>query len=130
MRSDGDDRRQVIVSGAELLERLADEIVRSDRYGHPFTILTLRPPEHVRQLSAPSLDVVANGLTRGCDVVCILDSEPMVLVLLPETDVPGAAVLLERLREAFGDTESGWDYEILAYPQNKAQLRLLIKDAA
>ncbi len=130
MISDDSDSRQVIVSGAELLERLADEIVRSDRYGHPFTILMLRPPEHVRKLSAPSLDVVANGLTRGCDVVCIVDGESMVLVLLPETDVPGAAVLLERLRAAFGDTESGWDYEILAYPQNKAQLRRLMKDAA
>ena len=54
----------------------------------------------------------------------------MVLVLLPETDVPGAAALLERLRDAFGDTESGWDYEILAYPQNKAQLKRLMKDAA
>ena len=130
MRSDADDRQQVIVSGAELLERLADEIVRSDRYGHPFTILTLRPPEHVRQLSAPSLDVVANGLTRGCDVVCILDGESMVLVLLPETDVSGAAALLERLRAAFGDTESGWDYDLLAYPQNKAQLKRLMEDAA
>ncbi|MCH8949006.1 MAG: hypothetical protein IIB87_01350 [Chloroflexi bacterium] len=130
MRSDDSDGRQVIVSGAELLERLADEIVRSDRYGHPFTILTLRPPEDVRKLSAPSLDVVANGLTRGCDVVCTVEGESMVLVLLPETDVPGAAALLERLRAAFGDTESGWDYEILAYPQNKAQLKRLIKDAA
>ena len=130
MGSDDSDGRQVIVSGAELSERLADEIVRSDRYGHPFTILTLRPPEDVRQLGAPSMDVVANGLTRGCDVVCILDGEPMVLVLLPETDVLGAAVLLERLRAALGDTESGWDYEILAYPQNKAQLKRLFKDAA
>ena len=130
MRSDDSDSRQVIVSGAELLERLADEIVRSDRYGHPFTILTLRPPEHVRKFSGPSLDVVASGLTRGCDVVCVLDGEPIVLVLLPETDVPGAAVLLERLRTAFGDTESGWDYEILAYPQNKTQLQRLIEVAA
>ena len=130
MRSDDSNSRQVIVSGAELLERLADEMVRSDRYGHPFTILTLRPPEHVRKLSAQSLDVVANGLTRGCDVVCILDGESMALVLLPETDVPGAAALLERLRDAFGDAESGWDYELLAYPQNKAQLKRLVKDAA
>jgi len=130
MRFDDSDSRQVIVSGAELLERLADEIVRSDRYGHPFTILTLRPPEHVRKLGVPSLDVVASGLTRGCDVVCVVDGEPMALVLLPETDVPGAAVLLERLRAAFGDTESGLDYEILAYPQNKAQMKRLIADAA
>ena len=130
MRSDSVDRRQLIVSGGELLERLADEIVRSDRYGHPFTILTLRPPAHVRKLSALSLDVVAKGLTRGCDVVCMLDGDPIVLVLLPETDVPGAAALLDRLRTAFGDTESGWDYEILAYPQNKAQLKRLLKDAA
>ena len=130
MRSDDSDSRQVIVSGAELLERLADEIVRSDRYGHPFTILTLRPPEHARKFSAASLDVVASGLTRGCDVVCILDGDSIVLVLLPETDVPGAAALLERLRTAFGDTESGWDYEILAYPQNKTQLQRLIEVAA
>lgn len=130
MRSDNNDGRQVIVSGAELLERLADEMVRSDRYGHPFTMVTLRPTEHMRKLSTPSLDIVANGLTRGCDVVCTVDGESMVLVLLPETDVPGAAVLLERLRAAFGDTESGWDYEILAYPQNKAQLKRLINIAA
>ena len=83
----------LIVGGDEFMARLADEIVRSDRYEHPFAILTLQPPagaQDFADLTTHWLESSASGLTRGCDVVAVLDDGPMLIIMLPETDVSGA----------------------------------------
>jgi len=123
----------LVVGGDEFMTRLADEIVRSDRYEHPFTILTLRPPAWANDfgdLSSRWLESSASGLTRGCDVVAVLDYGPMLIILLPETDVSGAGSVLERLRSAIDDTEQEWEFGLLEYPQNKAKLQELMERAA
>lgn len=123
----------LLVSGEEFLSRMADEIVRSDRYEHPFTILTLRPPDSsktARALKTEWLESSASGLTRGCDVIAILEHEPMLVILLPETDVSGAGNLLERLRSVVDNSGQEWQYGLFEYPQNKRQLRDLMKEAA
>ncbi|MCH7698557.1 MAG: hypothetical protein IH865_06445 [Chloroflexi bacterium] len=123
----------LLVSAEEFLSRLADEIERSDRYEHPFTILTLRPPDSSRaaaNLKAEWLESSASGLTRGCDVIATLEHEPILVILLPETDVSGAASLLERLRLAMDDLDQDWNYGLFEYPQNERQLREFMKEAA
>ena len=123
----------LIVGGDEFMARLADEIVRSDRYEHPFAILTLQPPSGARDfgdLTGRWLDSPASGLTRGCDVVAVLDDGPMLIIMLPETDVSGAGSVLERLRSAVADAEQEWEFGLFEYPQNKAQLQELIEKAA
>ena len=52
------------------MARLADEVVRSDRYEHPFAIITLQPPARARgfcDLTSHWLESSASGLT---DRVC------------------------------------------------------------
>ncbi len=123
----------LLVSAEEFLSRLAEEIVRSDRYEHPFTILTLKPPDSsmaAANLEAEWLESSASGLTRGCDVIATLEREAMLVILLPETDVAGGASLLERLRSAKDDLGQDWQYGLFEYPQNKRQLQDLMKEAA
>lgn len=123
----------LLVSAEEFLSRLMDEIERSDRYEHPFTILTLRPPDSSKpatNLETEWLESPASGLTRGCDVIATLEHESMLVILLPETDVSGAASLLERLRSAMDDVDQDWNYGLFEYPQNKRQLQEFMKEAA
>jgi hypothetical protein len=54
----------------------------------------------------------------------------MLAILLPETDVSGGGSLLERLRSVEDDAHQDWLYGLFEYPQNKRQLRDLMKEAA
>lgn len=124
----------LVVGGHEFMERLADEIVRSDRYEHPFAILTLQPPagaQDFADLTTHWLESSASGLTRGCDVVAVLDHGPILIIMLPETDVSGAGAVLERLRTAIAaEAEQEWSFGLFEYPQNKTQVQELMEKAA
>jgi len=127
------DQEPIVLSGDEFLRRLGDEISRSDRYEHPFTVLTLRPPEWANDLGELSprwLESEAAGLTRGCDVVTVLNEGPLLIVMLPETDVSGGALVLDRIREAIDDGNHEWQYGLLQYPDNRSQLMDLMQEAA
>jgi hypothetical protein len=124
----------LIVGADEFMVRLSDEIIRSDRYEHPFTILTLEPPEGAPDfgdLTSRWLDSSASGLTRGCDVVALLDGGPTLIILLPETDVSGAGSVLGRLRSVIAaEAEQEWTFGLFEYPQNKEKLQQLMERAA
>lgn len=123
----------LIVGEAEFMTRLADEIVRSERYEHPFAILTLQPPaglENFGDLTSRWLESPASGLTRGCDVLAMLDDGPTLIIMLPETDVSGAGSVLERLQAAISETEQEWEFGLFEYPENKEKLQDLLEKAA
>ncbi len=124
----------LVIEADDFMARLADEIARSDRYEHPFTILTLQPPSRVPDfgdLTSHWLDSPASGLTRGCDVVAVLDHGPILIIMLPETDVSGAGAVLERLRTAIAaEAEQAWSFGLFEYPQNKTQVQELMEKAA
>ena len=120
----------LVIEADDFMVRLADEIARSDRYEHPFTILTLQPPQGVPDfgdLTSHWLESSASGLTRGCDVVAVLDHGPILIIMLPETDVSGAGSVLERLRTAIAvEAEQDWSFGLFEYPQNKTQVQGLM----
>ncbi len=124
----------LVIAADDFMTRLADEIVRSDRYEHPFTILTLQPPQGVPDfgdLTSHWLESSASGLTRGCDVVAVLDHGPILIIMLPETDVSGAGKVLERLRAAIAvEAEKEWSFGLFEYPQNKTQVQEFVEKAA
>ena len=124
----------LVIEADDFMVRLADEIARSDRYEHPFTILTLQPPQGVPDfgdLTSHWLESSASGLTRGCDVVAVLDHGPILIIMLPETDVSGAGSVLERLRTAIAvEAEQDWSFGLFEYPQNKTQVQELMEKAA
>ncbi len=123
----------LLVSADEFFSRLREEIVRSDRYEHPFTLVTLRPSDASKTASdikTEWLESSASGLTRGCDIIAILEHVPMLVILLPETDVSGGGSLLERLRSVEDTAHQDWLYGLYEYPQNKRQLGELVREAA
>jgi len=127
-------REPVIISGEEFTSRVAEEMKRSDRYEHPFTIVVFRPPAGA--LSEDELTTegwfrsLAAGLVRGCDVVSVFEAQGIVAVLLPETGVAGGNALLDRLRGALGDSTHDWNYKLLEYPHNRDTISELTKRAA
>jgi diguanylate cyclase (GGDEF)-like protein len=92
-----------------LAEQLDQEIQRARRYGHPFAVVLvdiddfklyndthghLAGDELLRQLAGLLLRT-----TRRADVVARIGGEEFVIVL-PESDTPGAAALAEKVRDA------------------------------
>lgn len=128
-----EDDRSLIVDGDEFRSRIAEEVSRSKRYGHPFTVLILRPPKtpDVRDvLDSSWFDSLRRSLVRGCDLVALFEPERAVAVLLPETGVAGAGALLERLRPAIADVSEEWQYAVLEYPGNSDEIEDFMERAA
>jgi len=114
------EHQPVIVEADEFLARLSEEIKRSDRYNHPFTVLILRPPAGQADAPTPSwLESLALGLVRGCDIISVFEAQGVVAVLLPETGVAGGSALLERFRTVIADSEEEWDFKLVEYPTNQ-----------
>lgn len=124
----------LIVNGEEFRTRLAEEIERSERYEHPFSILVMRPPKTAGERetikASPWFDSLIRSLVRGCDVVSVLELGPTIAVLLPETDVSGAGSLLERLIAAIDDKNQEWEYTLFEYPLNQASIEDFLEQAA
>ena len=123
----------LIVKGDEFRARLAEEIERSQRYEHPFSILVMRPPKTAgkrEMLASPWFDSLVRSLVRGCDVVTVLELGHTIAILLPETDVSGAGSLLERLIAAIDDENQEWEYTLFEYPLNQATIEDFLEQAA
>ena len=124
----------LIVKGDEFRSRLAEEIERSERYEHPFSILVMRPPETAGKRetikASPWFQSLVRSLVRGCDVVAVLELGHTIAVLLPETDVSGAGSLLERLIATIDDSKQEWEYTLFEYPLNQATIEDFLEQAA
>jgi hypothetical protein len=133
MVSEKEENVSLTVEADEFRSRLAEEIKRSARYEHPFTVLLLRPPAASAKqavLGSPWFDSLVRGLVRGCDVVAVFEDEPAVAVLLPETAVSGASALLERLTSAIGDANQEWECTVFEYPLNREKIEDFLGRAA
>ncbi len=89
-------------------ERIQEEVDRSQRYGRPLVLLML-DIDHFKKVNDtyghPAGDAVLRGVadvcrasTRTLDLVARFGGEEFAM-LLPETDIPGALQLAERIRE-------------------------------
>lgn len=120
----------VLVETEAFLKRLAEEISRSDRYEHTFTLLVLLPPAGDTEPPPASwLESLATDLIRGCDIVTVFEGQLAIAVLLPETGVAGGNALLERFRAAIGDAEFTWQARLLEYPTNREAITELTQAA-
>jgi len=122
-----------ILGEAEFRARVAEEIKRSDRYDHTFTVLLIRPDAPVEGaqslLREKLVGLIEPSLVRGCDVVAMLETEGAMAVLLPETGVAEAGALVERLRPALTGLDS-CGFSLLEYPTNKHDMESLRPRAA
>ncbi|HXF52287.1 MAG TPA: hypothetical protein VNM43_11470 [Dehalococcoidia bacterium] len=126
-------RQRLLVDAATFVQRVEEEIERSDRYGHPFTMLLLEAPaglavgrlETLRRVAA-----AARSLVRGCDLVAVFERPGMFAVLLPETTVSGAARVLERFQTQIDDASGTWNVRLAMYPYDRAAIEAFLRKAA
>lgn len=90
-------------------QRLNEEISRAHRYKRPLSILMF-DLDHFKRINDTyghqygdlvlrTVADVVKGMVRNCDYFCRYGGEEF-LVILTETDLPGAEVVAERMREA------------------------------
>jgi diguanylate cyclase (GGDEF)-like protein len=101
-----------LVNRRQFEESLRDEVVRARRQGHPLSVALIDVDffkqindTHGHGVGDEALIAVADGLRRGVretDVVSRLGGDEFAVLLL-ETDVPGSAEILERIRAQFDD---------------------------
>lgn len=126
-------RQRLLVDGATFVQRVQEEIERSDRYGHPFTMLLLEAPaglgvgrlETLRRVAA-----AARSLVRGCDLVAVFERPGLFAVLLPETTVHGAARALERFQTQIDDASGAWNVRLTIYPYDRGAIEAFLRKAA
>jgi hypothetical protein len=126
-------RQRLLVDGATFVERVADEIERSERYGHPFTMLLLEAPAGLGMSRIETLRRVAaaaRSLVRGCDLVAVFEKPGVFAVLLPETTVSGAARVLERFQAQIADASGAWNVRLAVYPYDRGTIETFLRKAA
>jgi hypothetical protein len=117
---------------------LGAEVARSERYGHPFAVIILRPPDGSffseglanGHTSENLTALLTRGLVRESDSVSVLAEERAIGVLLPEAGVSGVAALIERLLAAISDREHEWSVDVYFYPEHQNEITELAKRAA
>ena len=134
-----------VLDAALFLERLADEIERSRRYGRPFSLVMLRSPASLEAGDRAKLlewgAAAARTHVRACDSVGLFEAEGMVILLLPETtasdarSVQGRFRALDQLAARFGDPSTGsghdptatWESEVFAYLEAPAVIEAFLR---
>lgn len=127
-------RQRLLVDATTFLERVADEMERSERYGHPFTMLLIEVPSALEKKSRlrtlRAVAVAARSLVRGCDLVAVFERPEMFAVLLPETTVAGAARVLERFQTQIADGSGTWNVRLAIYPYDRGAIEMFLRKAA
>lgn len=125
----------------KLKRRLKIELERAERYAHSLSLVrivldnlkVLKRKRSIQKLISELKRVFTNDC-RGSDVVGGYGKEELALIL-PETDVSGAFVVAERMRNKVATEEFGKERRltlsagISSYPLHAANLNDLIKEA-
>ncbi|HOE95325.1 MAG TPA: diguanylate cyclase [Candidatus Sumerlaeota bacterium] len=126
------DRETALLSSAYFLTRLQEEIVRSERYRHFLSLilihLQLKNVQSTQELNRELAQIgreMSLGLTRRSDTIALYRRCQMI-ILLPETDGPGAAHLLERYHATFPSNDRTLSYSVLTYPVDASNLELVL----
>lgn len=126
------DRRTQLYSPTFFYARLKEEIARSERYRHFFSLILIhlrRTPADSTQNLLDRLKILGRQinavLSRGTDLIANLERSQLV-VILPETDSSGAEVVLERYRAVLDVEERPACYEVVSFPRDASNLEMLL----
>lgn len=126
------DTKTSLFSPAYLYARLSEEIVRSERYRHFLSLVLmhveLKDRHSTRQITREIEKVgkeLKRGLTRRTDIISLYRKRQM-LIMLPETDMRGANILIQRYQMMFPTNGRQIHYSILTYPNDATNMELLL----
>jgi hypothetical protein len=129
-----------VVHGAEILNRLEEEIDRAGRYGRPLTVVCVAPQLLAGQ-TIPSQEMTgaATSVTdqlRFCDVVGTFQAGSMtaILAILPEASQDDARPIAHRLatdlvRRSAGNQQRNWRSGIASVPQDGTDVSSIVQIA-
>jgi len=108
--------------------RIREEIARSARFGHPFSLLIFEEvpsadgilPHKKIELGIAALA----GVVRKSDVIAHAFDDTIV-VLLVETDVAGAKDALMHMRERLARYAGSWQVTVYDFPAHQAEIETL-----
>lgn len=121
-----------LYSSAYFHTRLKEEIVRSERYRHYLSLILIHvelkdrqsTQQITREISRIGRELMS-GLTRRNDVVALYSKRQMI-VMLPETDARGAALLMNRFQSTFPNNGRRMTCSILSYPNDATNIEMVL----
>jgi GGDEF domain-containing protein len=126
------DEETHLFSSAYFYARLQEEILRSERYRHFFSLVLLHvdfndnysPPQITHELQRIGRELTL-GLSRRTDIVAMYRKRQMIL-MLPETDPRGVTILLQRCQAMFPSNGSRLVCSALTYPNDASNIELVL----
>lgn len=126
------DPRTELYSTAFFYARLKEEVARSERYRHFFSVVIA----HVEPSPADSTGNVTQAirvigreigmtLTRQTDIIATLGRTQLV-ILLTETDRSGADALLSRIKSLNDPRDRPVYYGVLAFPEDASNVEMVL----
>ena len=121
-----------LFSSTYFYTRLQEEILRSERYRHFFSLILV----HLESKEAHSAQQQANelkrigaelmlGLSRRTDTISLYRKRQMV-IMLPETDPRGVQILLQRCQAMFPNNGRRLVCAALTYPNDASNIELVL----
>jgi len=110
-----------------LQSRVWEEMERCYRYGRHFSLILFRadngPRAQIADCASAALAVMVSRL-RSTDIVARV-SDDTIAALLVETDPPGAARAVERMREELQTYGGSWVSRSLSFPADSPAIEAL-----
>ena len=111
-----------LVDSQTFVQILFHEIARYERYRRSFAVLILQAPDAKnnadRRLVLQSAAAAARDLLRACDLLAQFEDIGVLAMLLPETTLAGARIVLERFASESEELGTDWKLKLAVYPDH------------
>lgn len=121
-----------LFSSTYFYTRLQEEILRSERYRHFFSLilvhLEIKDPHSTQQLTRELKRIGSElmiSFSRRTDTISLYRKRQMV-IMLPETDPRGVQILLQRCQNMFPNTGRRLVCAALTYPNDASNIELVL----
>jgi GGDEF domain-containing protein len=130
------DPKTELYSAAFFYARLREEIGRSERYRHFFSVIVARIEPNPSDSTGNLLQTlrligqeIMMSLYRRTDIVASI-GRSQIAIILPETDRPGAEIALGRLRATLNNRERQIEFGLLAFPEDASNTEMVLAKMA
>jgi hypothetical protein len=116
------------------IERLTDEVERSNRYRRPFALLLLQAPAGAateeRSRALRRAVAMARRHFRATDRITSFERAATLAMLLPETGQEAARLVLDRFAAEIAGAGPAWTLKLAAWPEDTDVINYFVQRAA